>query len=104
MDYLQDKVVLITGAARGIGFATAKLLGGRGAKVVVSDVIDDALQEAEKNLQADGVEALAVRSDVTDYHECEVLVKAAVDRFGKIDVLINIAGVSIVAEFVDCRP
>ena len=102
MDYFAGKVVLITGGARGIGLATAEHLGGRGARLVVSDVLEETLAEAEQTLQARGSEALALRSDVTRPEDCQAAVRAAVDRFGRLDVLFNNAGISIVSSFEDC--
>jgi len=104
LDYFEGKVALITGSARGIGFATAKLLGGRGAKIVISDILDDTLAEAEESLKAEGIDVLAQKSDVTVPQDCEALINAAVERFGKLDVLVNNAGISIVARLDECRP
>lgn len=104
INYFQEKVVLITGSARGIGFATGKLLGSRGAKIVLSDVLEDRLFAAEKELRAEGVEVFSKVADVTEYSDCESLVAAAVEKFGKIDALINNAGISIVSNIEDCRP
>ncbi len=104
MDFFKGKAAVITGAARGIGFATASLLGSRGAGVVISDVLEDRLARAGDELKEKGMDALAVRSDVTDYGDCEALVKAAVEKFGRIDILINNAGVSIVDYFERCSP
>ncbi len=104
MDFFDGKVVIVTGGARGIGFASALKLGGRGARVVVSDVLEDALQEAARSLEAAGVEALALRSDITRPEDCRSLVQAALDRFGRIDILVNNAGVSVVDPFENCTP
>jgi len=104
MDYFSDKVVLITGGARGIGLATALLLGSRGAKVAVSDLLTEALSEAEELLGSSGIERLAVKSDVSRFEDCEDLVKQTLDRFGRLDVLINNAGVSVVANFDELKP
>jgi NAD(P)-dependent dehydrogenase (short-subunit alcohol dehydrogenase family) len=104
VDFFQDKVVLITGAARGIGLATAELLGSRGAKLVVTDVLDDSLQEAEEALRKKGVPVLTARSDVTDPEQCKGIVSRGLERFGTLDVLINNAGISIVAPFEECVP
>lgn len=103
-DYFEDKVALVTGSARGIGLAIAAALGARGARVVLSDVLDDELSDAARQLEARGVEVLARRADVTDSGECEALVAAALERFGKLDLLVNNAGISIVASFEECRP
>jgi NAD(P)-dependent dehydrogenase (short-subunit alcohol dehydrogenase family) len=104
LDYFEGKVALITGSARGIGFAIAELLGKRGAKIVISDILEDTLAEAEEKLSNQGVEALAAVSDVTAPEKCSSLVKLAVRRFGKLDIVINNAGVSIVDRFENCTP
>ena len=104
MDYFAGKVVLITGSARGIGFATAELLAGLGARIVLSDVLNDELAGAEKSLSEKGGEVLSMRCDVSAPEQCVNLVVAARDRFGALDILINNAGVSIVSEFAQCRP
>ena len=104
MDYFTDKVVLITGSARGIGLATARLLAGRGAKVVLSDILEDTLAQARKRLQAEGIAVTAKRADVTVPSECEALVRAALAECGRLDILINNAGVSIVSNFEEVKP
>jgi NAD(P)-dependent dehydrogenase (short-subunit alcohol dehydrogenase family) len=104
LDYFKGKVAVITGSARGIGFATAALLGKRGAGVVLSDILEDRLVEAEKRLRDEGIEVVALNSDVTEQADCEALVKSALDRFGRIDILVNNAGISIVANFEECKP
>lgn len=104
MDYFADKVVLITGSARGIGLATARLLAGRGAKVVISDILEDTLAQARKRLQAEGLAVAAKKADVTVPAQCEALVRAALAEFGRLDILINNAGVSIVSNFEEVKP
>jgi len=101
MDYFEGKTALITGSARGIGFATARELGKRGAKIVLSDVVEDILEESRKCLSDEGIEVIAKRADVTVPEDCGELVKAAVDGFGKLDILVNNAGVSIVSLLED---
>ncbi len=103
-DYFSGKVALVTGSARGIGLAAARLLGDRGARVVLSDVLEETLAEAEERLKGVGIEVFASRSDVTKPEECEALVTSAIDRFGRLDVLVNNAGLSIVADLEACRP
>jgi len=104
MDYFSGKVVIITGSARGIGFATAKLLGSRGAKILLNDITDEALRAAEETLRAAGIDAISKRADISKYEDCEAVVARGVERFGKIDILINNAGISIVSAFEECKP
>jgi len=104
MDYFSGKTALITGAARGIGFAIAEVLARRQAKIVISDILEDTLSEASARLQAQGCEVLALRSDVTVPEDCEALVCKTLERFAGLDILVNNAGVSIVAPFETCKP
>jgi len=103
-DYFTDKVALITGSVRGIGFAIAEQLGQRGATVVLSDILDETLEEAAMRLADQGIDVFAERADVTDSDDCEALVAAARKHAGGIDILVNNAGISIVANFEECRP
>ncbi len=88
---LKDKVVIITGGARGIGAAFAVGLAREGAKIVIGDVSDGSA--TVKDVEKAGSQALFVRCDVSKEEDCLALAKAAADRFGKINVLINNAGV-----------
>jgi len=104
LETFRDKVVLITGAARGIGLATAEILGGRGARLAVTDVLESELERARERFEEQGIPHLAVRSDVTDPGQCREAVRKTLDRFGALDILINNAGISIVAPFEECLP
>jgi NAD(P)-dependent dehydrogenase (short-subunit alcohol dehydrogenase family) len=88
---LSGKVALVTGGARGIGFATAKELVGRGAKVIVVDLHDDAVQQAATQL---GAGALGVAADVTDREAMGDVVATVVERFGGLDVIVANAGIA----------
>lgn len=88
---LQDKVAIVTGAAKGIGKTLAGALVSEGAKVVLADV-EDAEATAKEISSGDGT-ALAVRCDVTSDEEARACAKAAVDEFGRIDVLVNNAAI-----------
>lgn len=92
MEDLKGSVAVITGGASGIGFALAKGAQSRGAKVVISDIREDALSEARKKLTDSG-DVLAVRADVANYDDVAALADAAVERFGKVNLLFNNAGV-----------
>ena len=86
---LADKVAIIAGASRGIGRATAMALAEEGCRLVLAARGEDALREATSVVEAKGAEALAVRCDLTLADDAERLVKAAVERFGRIDILVN---------------
>jgi NAD(P)-dependent dehydrogenase (short-subunit alcohol dehydrogenase family) len=101
MHPLQGKVVLITGGSSGIGRATALRLAGHGARVVVAARGAAALAEVVGEMAGRGAEAVAVPTDVTDREQCRRAVAAAVERFGRLDVLVCSAGVSMRAPFAD---
>jgi NAD(P)-dependent dehydrogenase (short-subunit alcohol dehydrogenase family) len=89
MNKLTDKVAIITGGTSGIGLASVELFVAEGAKVVVGDIQDDLGAALEKKYEGN---VLYVRTDVTDDAAVEALVAAAVDKFGKLDVIFNNAG------------
>ena len=89
---IKGKVVVITGASSGLGEATARLLSAEGATVVLGARRVDRLQSLADELTAKGGKALAVATDVTDRDQVKRLVDAAVEKFGRIDVMINNAG------------
>ncbi len=89
----QDRVAIVTGAARGLGAATAHELSRQGARVVICD-IDGALAEGvADDIRKEGRDALALRVDVSKIPELDALVKAAVDRYGRLDILVNNAAI-----------
>ena len=90
---LKDKVAIVTGGAAGIGRAFALGLADEGAKVVIADVNADAAQTLAQSIRNGGGEALEVRTDVAKADDCEWMARETMDRFGKIDILINNAAV-----------
>ncbi|KLU54981.1 oxidoreductase [Paenibacillus sp. VT-400] len=90
---MQDKVIIITGASSGIGKATAKLLAQKGAKIVAGARRKENLEELVTSIQATGGTATFQVTDVTQRGDVENLVQHAVDMYGKVDVIINNAGV-----------
>lgn len=88
----QNQVVIVTGAARGIGAATAKLFAQQSAQVVINDLDAAVLATTRDEIEAAGGTALAVAGSVTDTAFPSQLMKAAVDAFGKINILVNNAG------------
>jgi len=99
-EYFRDKVVIVTGASSGIGLASARLFGSLGAKVVMAARSIDKLRELAPSV-AGPDKVLCLRTDVTKEDDCRAMVEAAVERFGRIDVLVNNAGISMRAMFKD---
>ncbi|HLM19116.1 MAG TPA: SDR family NAD(P)-dependent oxidoreductase, partial [Acidimicrobiia bacterium] len=89
---LDDRVAVVTGAASGIGAATCEVLAAAGATVVCGDVNAEGLDTTVKRVADVGGHALAVATDVTARADVELLVATAVDEFGRIDAMCNIAG------------
>src|SRR5262249_30639268 len=95
MHPLRDKVVLITGGSSGIGRATALRLAGHGACVAVAARHEGALAETASQAIAQGALALAIPTDVTDADQCRRAVEATVAHFGRLDILVCSAGISM---------
>ena len=89
----QDKVVVVTGAAQGIGEAYAKALAAEGAKVVVADLNADAGEQVAKQVEADGGTAIFVRTDVSSAESATAMVEEVTAAWGGIDLLVNNAAI-----------
>lgn len=89
---LQEKVVLITGASRGIGEGIAKCFAAEGSRLAICARTEGPLQEAKKQLEDAGAEVLAMPADITQPDHAGMLVERTVERFGRLDVLVNNAG------------
>ena len=98
---LSEKVALITGAGSGFGRATAVLFAKEGAKVVVADLNPDTAGETVDLIKQQGGEAISVKADVSEAKDCENMIQTAVDRFGKLDVLHNNAGIPMTATSIE---
>jgi len=91
---LKDKVVLITGGARGIGQAIAMCFAKEGADIVIGDVDLEEAQKTCRDIEALGRQSLAIQLDVTDYAKVEEGINKILDKFGKVDILVNNAGIT----------
>ena len=98
---MRNKVVIITGASSGIGLATAKEFAKQGSKLVLGARNIDALNKLKSDLSAQGCHIVVLKTDVSNESDCKKLIDAAVSEFGRIDVLINNAGISMRALFMD---
>jgi NAD(P)-dependent dehydrogenase (short-subunit alcohol dehydrogenase family) len=103
MHPLADKVVLITGASSGIGRASALRFAKLGARVALAARSVNALESVAQEARQMGADALVVPTDVTNADACRHSVEAAVQQFGRLDVLLCSAGVSMRARFADCQ-
>ena len=95
MNRLDGKIAFLSGAARGIGGATAKLMASAGAKVAIGDVLDERGRQTVKEIEAAGGQALFVPLDVTSEASWAAAMDATVKKFGKLDVLVNNAGIFV---------
>ena len=90
---LNDKAVLISGGARGMGSVEAKLFCSEGASVIIGDILEEEGRKIEAEISESGGVCIFVRLDVTSEEDWESAVNLAVERFGKLDILINNAGI-----------
>lgn len=97
MNEMHGKVALITGAATGIGRAAAQLFAREGASLLLADLNEEQGEELAAQLRAGGSKAVFVKTDVAKAQDCERMVNAAVEHFGRLDAAFNNAGIS------DCR-
>jgi NAD(P)-dependent dehydrogenase (short-subunit alcohol dehydrogenase family) len=101
---LQNKVALVTGGGTGIGEAICLKFAREGAKVVVNGLPDDPIDDVVSTIKAGGGDAIACPADVSDETSARNCVQAAIERFGRLDVLVNNAGVLLVNAETDDMP
>lgn len=92
---LKDKVAIITGAGKGIGWGIAKIFSKEGAKVVVVDWDEEAGEKTAEEIRQSGGDAIFVNCDVSNEEQVKAMVRATIDKYGRIDVLVNNAGIGV---------
>jgi NAD(P)-dependent dehydrogenase (short-subunit alcohol dehydrogenase family) len=98
---LQDKVAVVTGAGSGMGEATALLFARHGAKVVATDINEEAVQAVVAKITEAGGEAIAVKHNVANKEDWEIVYAQTTDKFHKLDILVNNAGISFSKDFLE---
>jgi hypothetical protein len=101
---IDGRVALVTGASSGIGEATAEALADGGARVALAARREGELQALADRIEADGGEALVVPTDVTDDAQIEEMIETTVEEFGRLDVLVNNAGVMLLEPLAEADP
>ena len=92
---LEGKVAFVSGGARGMGAAEAKLFASEGAKVVIGDVLEDEGRKVEAEINETGGDAVFIPLDVSSESDWQRAVSTTVERFGKLDILVNNAGIAV---------
>jgi len=101
MTRMNGKVAIVTGAGSGMGLEEARLLAQEGSKVVLTDINFDAVQAVAKSIQEEGGDAIAIKHDVASEDNWSEVVAETVNQYGKIDVLVNNAGISMAVGLLD---
>lgn len=101
MSYLKDRVILVTGAAVGFGRIIASEAAKRGAKIIASDINIEELNNTVANIEKEGGKAIAVTANVAKIEDMQAAVKAGIDTYGSLDIIINNAGTMPIGYFSD---
>ncbi len=104
MGYWREKVVLVTGGSSGLGRVIAETFAEAGAKVVVAALEADAVEQATGEMAAAGHDVLGIPTDITRQEDIDRLFERALERFGRLDVLVNNAGRSMRGKLLDTAP
>lgn len=103
-DPLDGAVAIVSGASRGVGFATARALAARGVRVVLTARGEARLTRSVEELRSSGAEVMGVSGDVGKWEDAQAMVTAAVDTWGRLDIVVNNAGVSMRGRFDELSP
>ena len=98
MTQLNGRIAIVTGGVQGIGQGVAVSLAQAGANIVVAEAVQERISPAVASLEALGVQALGVQTEVTQASAVDQLVRQTLSRFGKIDILVNNAGVVVIKQ------
>lgn len=98
---LKDLSIVVTGAGRGIGRSIAVCCANEGARLVINDISSADLQEVRSSLESKGTKVLAFEGDISKRSDCQGLIESAVKGFGRIDVMVNNAGITRNAPFLE---
>ena len=100
-NYVEGKVIIVTGAGSGFGKLISEKAAAMGAKVVCSDINEESVKAVADSLKAKELDAVSIKSDVTIMEEVDAMVQFAIEKFGRVDVLVNNAGIMPLAFFSD---
>ncbi len=101
MGRVEGKTAIVTGAARGLGRGIALLLAKEGAKVAVTDILEDGGKETAEEIRREGGKAIFIKHDVTSEDSWSAVVKKVLSEFGKLDIMVNNAGVQLIKEIAE---
>ncbi len=104
MQRFEDKAILVTGAASGIGRAVAERLASEGGRVVCADLNESGNEETAESIRKAGGQAQAHACDVSDPAACQQLVSSTVEALGRLDILCNVAGIGLNGHATDITP